>query len=76
VYLNATGPSAPDAGVWLFTSPTAAFGLYPATQPAYWSRWTQNGVDGATGPTGPTGPSAPVQTTSNLLIYTIMNMEF
>jgi hypothetical protein len=37
---------------------------------------TVTGPTGATGPTGPTGPSAPVQTTSNLLIYTIMNMEF
>ena len=35
-----------------------------------------SGVSGATGPTGPTGPSAPTQTTSNLMTYTMMNMEF
>jgi hypothetical protein len=33
-------------------------------------------VTGPTGPTGATGPSAPTQTTSNLLVYTILNMEF
>jgi hypothetical protein len=34
------------------------------------------GVTGPTGTTGPTGPSAPTQTTSNLMTYTMMNMEF
>ena len=34
------------------------------------------GATGNTGPTGPTGAAAPTQTTSNLMTYTMMNMEF
>ena len=76
IYSTGVTNNGPAVGTIIFEVPfNAPNTLYYVCQFHSSMQGTINVTDGI-GPTGPTGASAPTQKTSNLMTYTMMNMEF